>query len=112
MESKKVRAFDLPKIKIENRFDYDKDEILKEMIDSPVILTSYRTKGEESRFLFTGLGEPEFKLFVNQVNRLVPFYEFVKTAVQNIDRARMGELTQQMHMMEAIKYLKLKNQTL
>jgi hypothetical protein len=46
------------------------------------------------------------------VHRLVPFYEFVKSGVQNIDRARLGTLEQQMHMMEAIKYLKLKSQTL
>lgn len=112
MEDKKMRAFDLPRITIENRFDYDKEEILKEQIDAPVILTSYRTKEGESRLLFTGFGEPEFKLFVSQVNRLVPFYDFVKSAVQNIDMARIGTIEQQKHMIESIKYLNLKNQTL
>jgi hypothetical protein len=112
MESKRLRAFDLPRITIEDKYDYDKDKILKEQIDSPVILTSYRTKGGESRLLFTGFGEPEFTLFVSQVHRLIPFYEFVKSAVQNIDRARLGSLEQQIHMMESIKYLNLKNQSL
>jgi hypothetical protein len=112
MESKKIRAFDLPRITIENKYDYDKEEILKEQIDAPVLLTSYRTKEGESRLLFTGFGEPEFTLFTSQVHRLVPFYEFVKSAVQNIDMARIGTLEQQKHMLESIRYLNLKNQTL
>ena len=112
MDNKRMRAFDLPKMKIENRFDYDKDEILKELMDAPVILTSYRTKEGESRFLFTDLGEEEFKLFVSQVNRLIPLYDFVKCAIQNIDYARGGEIEQQRHLIEAIKFLKLKNLSL
>jgi hypothetical protein len=102
-----MKAFDLPKITIENKFDYDNEELIKEMIASPTLLTFYRTKEGESRFLFTGLGEEEYKLFVSQVHRLIPLHEFVKTAVINIEKAREGTIDEQLFMIEAIKYLQL-----
>jgi hypothetical protein len=109
MASRMSDALQLPRISIEKRFDYDKEEIIKEMMASPLLITSYRTKEGESRFLFTGLGEDEFNLVLPQVNRLIPVYDFFKTIIQQIDCARLGTMEQQMHMIEAIKYLNLKN---
>ena len=76
------------------------------------MLTFYWTKEGESRFLFTGLGEDKFKLLLPQVNRLIPLYNFFKTIIQQIDCARLGTMEQQMHFIEAIKYLNLKNSIL
>lgn len=49
---------------------------------------------------------------MSQVHRLIPLYEFVKSAIQNIGLGREDGLEQQMHMIEAINYLKIKNQIL
>jgi hypothetical protein len=40
MASRVSGALQLPKITIENRYDYDKEEMIKEMMASPVLITS------------------------------------------------------------------------
>ena len=110
--SKRMRAFDLPKMHLKDVSWYDNDEIINRLTDASSMLVSYRTKEGDSEFLFTGLGEEEFRTFISQVNRHIPLYEFVKSAIQNIDLTRQNELEGQLHMIEAVKYLKLKNQAL
>lgn len=105
-ENKRPKAFSLPRMNIDDVFWYDKEEILKDLMEATTMLISYRTKDGESRFLFSGLGEGEFKLFASQVHRLIPLYEFMKSIIQYIDKMRQCDISGQQHLIEVINYLK------
>jgi hypothetical protein len=100
-------AFSLPKMTITDKYDYDRDEILKELHSAPTILTFYKTKDGEYRFLFTGFGQEELIALVVPMNRHIHLFNFMKSAMISIEKLRNEDLDAQDFMLKAIEFIRM-----
>jgi hypothetical protein len=100
-------AFDLPKMTITDKYDYDKDEVLKELRSAPAILTFYKTKEGEYRFLFTGFDYEELMALIVPMNRHIQLFNFMKSAMISIEKLRNEELNAHEFILNAIEFIRI-----
>ena len=104
----KLTGFDLSKMRITEKFDYDRELILSEMREAPELIAFYRTKEGDNRCVFTELCESLFMFLLIVLNRNIEIFEIIKKAIEVIEKFRNEELDAQSFMIEAIEYIKLK----
>jgi hypothetical protein len=100
-------AFTLPKMTITDKYEYDREEIIRELHTAPAILTFYRTNKDEYRFLFTGFGEEELMALLVPINRHVQLFDFIKSVIIAIEKLRNEETEAHDFILKAIQYIRV-----
>jgi hypothetical protein len=98
----------LPKMKMTERFDHDREEILKEMREAPALLAFYITQKGDNRAVFTDLCVPLFQFLLVILSRNILVFEFIKKAIECIELFRNDDPKAQQAFLEAVEYINLK----
>lgn len=101
------KRFDHPRMRMDNI--YDREQILEEMKDAPVMLAFYQTKKGESRCVFTDLCVPMFIFLIVVISRNIPIYEFIKKLIETVEKTREDCPDVEKAVRHAVEYLNLKN---
>src|SRR5688572_30470003 len=78
----------LPRMKMTEKHEYDRKDILKEMEDAPILLAFYHTKKGDNRAVFTDLCVPMFLFLLVILTRNIQVLDFLKKAIETLEKYR------------------------
>lgn len=71
--------------------DVTMETVLQQIKNAASVMTFYRTKNHECKFLYTGLGEEDFTTALILLSRHVAVFDFFKLAIINTELYRKGD---------------------
>jgi hypothetical protein len=106
----KVNAFQLPRMRLSETWDFDVKELLEGLQDSNLFFATFQDKKGNLKVLHTGFDENMYALMQTTVHRNIEVFDFMKLSLINAEKFRNGEWNEGFEIMtRAVEYIRIKN---
>jgi hypothetical protein len=110
MEDKKIRAFDFPKMRLTEKFDFELSKVLKSLEGAQLYFSIFQDEKGELKVVHSQITEELFSLVMAALHRNITVHEFYKLAMIGIEKFRDGDLKEATEFMyRASEYIQIKN---
>jgi|GEM_PF-5194265 len=110
MIDKEIIAFQLPTIRLTEKWDFDLNTALKELQGSQLFFTAFQDEKDNLKILHFGFNEEMYALMQASLHTNIKVYDFLKLSLINAEKFRNGEMNEAFEMMtRAVEYINFKN---
>jgi hypothetical protein len=110
MIDKHIKAFELPRITLTGKWDFELKEVLKAMEDAQVYFTAFQNGRGELKVIHSEINEEMYAMLQTTLHRDIGVHDLLKLSLINIELFRNGEMNEAFELMtRAVEYINIKN---
>ena len=110
MIDKKITGFDLPRMRLTEKWDFQLTQIVKDLANAQVYFSAFQDSKGELKVFHSGINEELYALLQTALHRNIETYDLFKLSLINAQKFRDGEMNYAFELMtRAIEYITIKN---
>lgn len=110
MIDKKISAFDIPRMRMTDLWDFDLKDLFKSLEGAKVYFSVFQNGRDELKVVHSGVNEEMYALLQTAFHRNIEMHDFLKLSLINIEKFREGEMNEAFEIMtRAVEYINIRN---